>query len=229
MYGVTAFFFFLVGGFEALLIRAQLARPERQRAVGAAPTTRCSPCTARPWSSWSSCRWRRPSPTTCMPLQIGARDVAFPRLNAFSFWCFLAGGIFLNTSWFLGGAPDGGWFATPPTPARSSRPTPRHRLLGPRPADHRHRLAGRRHQPDRHRAQHARARHDADEDAGLHLDDAGGAVPAAVRHPGHHRGAVPADASTGCSAPSSSTWSRAPTRCCGSTCSGSSGTRRCTS
>ena len=39
-----------------------------------------------------------------MPLQIGARDVAFPRLNAFGFWCFLFGGIFLNTSWFLGGA-----------------------------------------------------------------------------------------------------------------------------
>ncbi|HEX7120321.1 MAG TPA: cytochrome c oxidase subunit 4 [Longimicrobiales bacterium] len=45
-----------------------------------------------------------------IPLQIGARDVAFPRLNAFSFWTFLVGGIFLNTSWFLGGAPDGGWF-----------------------------------------------------------------------------------------------------------------------
>ena len=47
-----------------------------------------------------------------MPLQIGARDVAF-RLNAFSFWCFLGGGIMLNTSWFLGGA-DGGWFAYAP-------------------------------------------------------------------------------------------------------------------
>ena len=49
-----------------------------------------------------------------IPLQIGARDVAFPRLNAFSFWCFLAGGIMLNTSWFLGGGPDGGWFAYAP-------------------------------------------------------------------------------------------------------------------
>ena len=49
-----------------------------------------------------------------MPLQIGARDVAFPRLNAFSFWCFLCGGIVLNTSWFLGGGADGGWFAYAP-------------------------------------------------------------------------------------------------------------------
>ena len=49
-----------------------------------------------------------------MPLQIGARDVAFPRINAFGFWTFLFGGIFLNTSWFLGGAADGGWFMYAP-------------------------------------------------------------------------------------------------------------------
>ena len=45
-----------------------------------------------------------------IPLQIGARDVAFPRLNALSFWIFLAGGLFLNSSWLLGGGADGGWF-----------------------------------------------------------------------------------------------------------------------
>src|SRR3546814_15269668 len=50
-----------------------------------------------------------------VPLQIGARDVAFPRLNAFSFWCFLFGGVFFNRSWFIGGgAADGGWFAYAP-------------------------------------------------------------------------------------------------------------------
>ena len=53
-----------------------------------------------------------------MPLQIGARDVAFPRLNAFSYWVFLFGGIFLNLSWFLGGAPDGGWFGYAPNTDR---------------------------------------------------------------------------------------------------------------
>ena len=36
-----------------------------------------------------------------IPLQIGARDVAFPRLNAFSLWVFLAGAIILNVGWFL--------------------------------------------------------------------------------------------------------------------------------
>src|SRR4029077_8671835 len=47
-----------------------------------------------------------------VPLQIGARDVAFPRLNAFSYWVFLFGGIFLNLSFFLGGAPNVGWFGS---------------------------------------------------------------------------------------------------------------------
>jgi cytochrome c oxidase subunit 1 len=44
-----------------------------------------------------------------IPLMIGARDVAFPRLNAFSYWVFLFGGIFLYSSFVLGGAPSGGW------------------------------------------------------------------------------------------------------------------------
>jgi cytochrome c oxidase subunit 1 len=49
-----------------------------------------------------------------VPLQIGARDVAFPFLNALGFWTFLAGGILLNLSFFLGGAPDAGWTAYTP-------------------------------------------------------------------------------------------------------------------
>ena len=49
-----------------------------------------------------------------LPLMIGARDVAFPRLNAFSYWVFLFGGLFIYSSWFLGGAPNGGWFGYAP-------------------------------------------------------------------------------------------------------------------
>ena len=45
-----------------------------------------------------------------IPLMIGARDVAFPRLNAFSYWVFLFGGLFLNVSFLFAAAPDGGWF-----------------------------------------------------------------------------------------------------------------------
>jgi cytochrome c oxidase subunit 1 len=49
-----------------------------------------------------------------LPLMLGARDVAFPRLNAFSYWTFLFGGLFLYSSFLLGGAPDCGWFAYQP-------------------------------------------------------------------------------------------------------------------
>ena len=45
-----------------------------------------------------------------IPLMIGARDVAFPRLNALSYWIFLLGGLFLNASFLVGTPPDGGWF-----------------------------------------------------------------------------------------------------------------------
>ena len=58
-----------------------------------------------------------------MPLQIGARDVAFPRMNAFGFWAFLSGGLFLYLSPFLGGAPDGGWFAYAPNTGPLFSPT----------------------------------------------------------------------------------------------------------
>src|SRR3954453_12936590 len=49
-----------------------------------------------------------------IPLMIGARDVAFPRLNALSFWVFFVGALFLNSSWVLGGAPVGCWVAYAP-------------------------------------------------------------------------------------------------------------------
>ena len=107
-----------------------------------------------------------------MPLQIGARDVAFPRLNAFGFWSFLFGGIFLNSSWLLGGGADGGWFNYAPNNGVIFSPTHGIDFWNMGLHHHRHRLADRRGQPDRHRAQHAGAGHDADEDAGLHLDDA---------------------------------------------------------
>jgi cytochrome c oxidase subunit 1 len=59
-----------------------------------------------------------------MPLQIGARDVAFPRLNAFSFWVFLVGAIILNLGWFMkDGAPDAGWFGYAPADDPTFSPT----------------------------------------------------------------------------------------------------------
>src|SRR4051794_1216946 len=56
-----------------------------------------------------------------IPLMIGSRDMAFPRLNAFSYWVFLLSGIFMYSSFLIGKAPNGGWFAyTPLTDATYS-------------------------------------------------------------------------------------------------------------
>jgi cytochrome c oxidase subunit I len=55
-----------------------------------------------------------------LPLMIGARDMVFPRLNAFSYWTFLMGGIVLYSSWFAaGGAADTGWYLYPPYATRT--------------------------------------------------------------------------------------------------------------
>jgi cytochrome c oxidase subunit I len=113
MYGVVAMFFFIVGGVEALLIRTQLAGPDNtvlsadvyNQMFTMHATTMVFLFVMPMAAAWAN---------YFVPLQIGARDVAFPRINAFGFWCFLFGGIFLNTSWFLGGAADGGWFMYQP-------------------------------------------------------------------------------------------------------------------
>ncbi|HZY69038.1 MAG TPA: cbb3-type cytochrome c oxidase subunit I, partial [Devosia sp.] len=49
-----------------------------------------------------------------LPSMLGARDLPFPRLSAFGYWCFLIGGVFVCGSIFFGAAPDAGWFMYPP-------------------------------------------------------------------------------------------------------------------
>jgi cytochrome aa3-600 menaquinol oxidase subunit 1 len=58
-----------------------------------------------------------------IPLQIGARDVAFPRLNAVSFWLFFAGAMLFNISFVIGGSPDAGWTAYFPLASVEFSPT----------------------------------------------------------------------------------------------------------
>jgi cytochrome c oxidase subunit I len=58
-----------------------------------------------------------------LPLMIGARDMAFPRLNALSYWVLLLGGLFLYASFPLGGAPDVGWFSYAPLTTTPFSPT----------------------------------------------------------------------------------------------------------
>ena len=58
-----------------------------------------------------------------VPLMIGARDMAFPRLNAFGFWTFLFGGLLLYSSFLAGGAPRDGWFSYAPLTLKAYSPT----------------------------------------------------------------------------------------------------------
>ena len=113
MYGAAALLFFVIGGVEALAIRSQLAAPE-QRLFSADLYNQLFTMHGITMIFLVVMPLGSAFMNYLLPLQIGARDVAFPRLNAFSFWTFLFGGIFLNTSWFLGGGPDGGWFAYVP-------------------------------------------------------------------------------------------------------------------
>ena len=108
LYGAAALFFFIVGGIEALLIRLQLATPDGS-VLGADTYNQVFTMHGVTMVFLVIMPMAAAFANYLLPLQIGARDVAFPRLNALSFWIFLAGGIFLNTSWLLGGAPDGGW------------------------------------------------------------------------------------------------------------------------
>jgi cytochrome c oxidase subunit 1 len=109
MYFVSAFAFFLVGGLEALLIRAQLGSPENT-VLSADMYNQLFTMHGTTMVFLALMPLSAAFFNFIIPLQIGARDVAFPRLNAFSFWAFLFGGLLLNSSFLFGGAPDAGWF-----------------------------------------------------------------------------------------------------------------------
>ncbi len=113
MYALAALFFFVVGGIEALVIRVQLAQPEAA-VISADAYNQLFTMHGTTMVFLALMPLSAAFFNFVVPLQIGARDVAFPRLNAFSFWTFLAGGLLLNASWFFGGAPDAGWFGYAP-------------------------------------------------------------------------------------------------------------------
>ncbi|MED4072529.1 cytochrome c oxidase subunit I [Priestia endophytica] len=108
LYLVAGGFFFIVGGIEAMLIRIQLAIPENTF-VGADTYNELMTMHGTTMIFLAAMPLIFALMNAVVPLQIGARDVAFPFLNALGFWLFLMGGIFLNLGWFLGGAPDAGW------------------------------------------------------------------------------------------------------------------------
>ncbi len=121
LYLVTSFIFFGLGSIEALLIRLQLAIPDN---------TLLSPDVYNQMFTMHGVTmvFLAIMPMGIglanyfVPLQIGARDLAFPRLNAFGYWVYFVGGLFIYTSLFLGGAPDVGWVAYAPLTSLSNNP-----------------------------------------------------------------------------------------------------------
>jgi cytochrome c oxidase subunit 1 len=118
LYGVSAFIFFMVGGLEALVMRAQLAQPG-QDLVSAEMYSQLFTMHALTMIFLGVMPLSAAFFNLMIPLMIGARDVAFPRLNAFSYWTFLFGAFVLQSGWLLGGGPNAGWFAYAPLTAKT--------------------------------------------------------------------------------------------------------------
>ncbi|WP_377889410.1 cytochrome c oxidase subunit I [Alkalihalobacillus sp. R86527] len=108
LYLVSGAFFFLLGGLEAILLRVQLLYPEFDF-VGAATFNQLLTMHGTTMIFLAAMPLIFGFMNAIIPLQIGARDVAFPFVNSLGFWLFTAGGILLNLGWFMGGAPDAGW------------------------------------------------------------------------------------------------------------------------
>jgi cytochrome c oxidase subunit I+III len=124
LYFFTTLAFFGAGGIEALLIRTQLAQPQ-ERFVG--PETYDQLMTMHgvtmifffiiPMTTGAFGNY-------LVPLMIGARDMAFPRLNALSYWLFLGSGLFIYVGVFIHRAPNCGWFCYAPLNRRTFDPGP---------------------------------------------------------------------------------------------------------
>ena len=112
-YVVTAFIFFLFGGMEAALMRIQLARPENHFLN---PDVYNQIFTVH--GTTMMFLFAVPIMTAIgiylVPLMIGTRDVAFPRLNQYGYFVYLIGGILLYVAFFMNTGPDAGWFAYVP-------------------------------------------------------------------------------------------------------------------
>ncbi|HXD47538.1 MAG TPA: cytochrome c oxidase subunit I [Gemmatimonadaceae bacterium] len=124
-YIITAFLMFLAGGIEAALMRAQLARPEntllgpdRYNQIFTTHGTTMMFLFAVPMMTAMGLYF--------VPLMVGARTVAFPRLNAFGYWTYVVGVVFLYVSLFANTGPDAGWFAY--VPLSGPQYSPGHRV-----------------------------------------------------------------------------------------------------
>ena len=110
LYGVTAFILLLIGGLEAGVIRMQLATADNDL-VGPGRFNQMFTMHATTMVFMVIMPLSVSFFNFVIPLAIGARDVAFPRLNALSFWIFLFGAILMNVSFLVNQVPDAGWFS----------------------------------------------------------------------------------------------------------------------
>jgi cytochrome c oxidase subunit I len=121
LYLYTVLVFFVLGGVEALLIRIQLGAPENtfvspeiyNQLFTMHGTTMIFLVIVPVWAGFAN---------YLLPLMIGARDVAFPRLNAWSYWMFLFGGLALYASMFFS-PPEAGWFSYVPLSTKDYTPS----------------------------------------------------------------------------------------------------------
>ncbi|TFI57532.1 cytochrome c oxidase subunit I [Sphingomonas parva] len=120
-YLVTSIVFLLIGGVEALVMRVQLAQPgmkllapeQYDQLFSLHGVTMIFLYALPVLSGFSNYLW---------PLMLGSRDMAFPRVNALSYWLYLLSGVFLYVGVPLGQAPNGGWFNYVPYTSREYDP-----------------------------------------------------------------------------------------------------------
>ena len=112
-YIVTAMVFFLLGGLEAAVMRAQLARPENT-VLGPDAYNQFFTMHGTTMMFLFAVPVMQAVGLYLVPLMIGTRNVAFPKLNAYGYWTYLCGGVFLYVMFFLNTGPDTGWFSYVP-------------------------------------------------------------------------------------------------------------------
>jgi len=112
-YIVTALVFFVLGGILAVAMRLQLARPEN-RLVGPDLYNQLFTVHGTTMMFLFAVPVMEAMAVYLLPLMVGTRSIAFPRLNAFSYWVYLFGGVMLYTAFFLNSGPDVGWFSYVP-------------------------------------------------------------------------------------------------------------------
>jgi cytochrome c oxidase subunit I len=112
-YILTAFVFLALGGVLSILIRLQLAQPEA-RVLGPDRYNQIFTMHGANMMFLFAVPVMEAMAVYLVPLMVGTRNLAFPRLNAFSYWMFLAGGLLLWIAFAMDMGPDVGWFAYVP-------------------------------------------------------------------------------------------------------------------